>query len=170
MGVAILVLTALVSGCGSNSSNNGDKNNAENLQDLPLIERFNFEDLEGNKMDWSSTKGKVVFINFWATWCKPCIKEMPSISMAYTKLKDDNVVFIIASDEEVEKIKKFEAKHYYNFQFTHSNTSVFELDVQALPTTMIINKNGEIVFNEIGARDWSSDKSIALIKSFSSKK
>jgi len=78
-------------------------------------------------------------------------------------------MFIIASDEDVEKIRKFESKHHYSFNLVHSNTSVFDLDVQALPSTMIINENGEIVFNEIGARDWSSDKNIALIKSFSIK-
>lgn len=166
---ALFVGLFLIIGCGSNTSENEGDSNKENLQELPLVERFDFEDLEGNKVDWSETKGKLVFVNFWATWCKPCIKEMPSLSEANIQLKDEGVLFIVASDEDVSKIKKFESKHHYSFSLLHSNTSVFDLDVQALPTTIIINEEGEIVFNEIGSRDWSSDKSIALIKSFSSK-
>lgn len=156
-------------GCGSNSSKTEFDSDEENLQELPLVERFDFEDLKGNKLNWDDTKGKLVFVNFWATWCKPCIKEMPSISEANIKLKEDGVMFIVASDEDVSKIKKFESKHHYSFSLLHSNTSVFDLDIQALPTTIIINEEGKIVFNEIGSRDWSSEKSIDLIKSFSLK-
>lgn len=163
----------VLAGCGSDSTESTTSSTATkgdiNFQDLPLAERFNFNDLDGNKFDWATTDGKVVFINFWATWCKPCIKEMPSIGKAYAKLKDENVTFIIASDEEVTKIKKFEAKHYYNFELMQSKTSVFDLGIKALPTTIIINENGEIVFNEIGARDWNSKKNIELIRSLSVK-
>lgn len=157
-------------GCGNNSSEAEGDSKEEKLLELPLVERFDFEDLEGNKINWNETKGKLVFVNFWATWCKPCIKEMPSISEANIQLKEEGVLFIVASDEDVSKIQKFESKHHYSFNLLHSNTSVFDLDVQALPTTIIINEEGKIVFNEIGSRDWSSDKSIALIKSFSAKK
>ena len=79
---ALLIGLFFVVGCGSNSSEAESETKEENLQELPLVERFDFEDLEGNKMNWSDTKGKLVFVNFWATWCKPCIKEMPSISEA----------------------------------------------------------------------------------------
>lgn len=168
--IAVLMITMFAVGCGEKNSEKEEGENGETLQELPLTQRFDFEDLEGNEFDWADTKGKLVFINFWATWCKPCIREMPSLSEANIQLKDEGVIFIVASDEEVKKIKKFESKHYYSFKLSHSTVSVFDLDVQALPTTLIINENGEIVFNEIGARDWSSDKSIALIKSFSIKK
>lgn len=170
----ILLVLIFIVGCSSKDSDSSETDTsylaeyeaALKLHDLPLIERFSFEDLEGNKFDWREAKGKLVFVNFWATWCKPCIKEMPSISKANTQLKKE-VLFIIASDEEVAKIKKFESKHHYSFALMHSNTSVFDLDIQALPTTLIINEKGEIVFNEIGVRDWASEKSITLIKSFS---
>lgn len=156
-------------GAGSTETEEVAETDQSSTKEMSLIEKFNFEDLEGNKFNWDDTKGKLVFVNFWATWCKPCIKEMPSISEANSQLRDQNVVFIVASDEDVEKIKKFESKHQYSFKLMRSNASVFDLGVQALPTTIIINEAGEIVFNEIGARDWASEKSIALIKSFSTK-
>ena len=168
----VYILFGLLFLIGCNTPKKEEDNKEEGFDsqmELPLNERFSFEDLEGNKIDLSDTKGKLVFINFWATWCKPCVKEMPSISEAYIQLKDQNVVFLIASDEEVEKIKKFESKHHYSFKLIHSSASVFELDVKALPTTIILNENGDIVFNEIGARDWSSDKNIKLILSFFTK-
>lgn len=164
-------LSAILIGCGGSDSNDTTELSTQeeltNKKAAPLVDRFSFEDLEGNEFDWASTKGKLVFINFWATWCKPCIKEMPSLSAANIKLKSEGVIFIVASDEDVNKIEKFESKHHYSFGLMHSKTSVFDLDIQALPTSIIINEEGEIVFNEIGARDWNSEKSIALIKSFS---
>ena len=166
-GILVLATLACSVGCTSNSTETSKDLSEENLQELSLVERFDFEDLDGNKINWEDTNGKLVFVNFWATWCKPCIREMPSISEANIQLKNEGVMFIVASDEDVQKIQKFESKHHYSFSLVHTNTSVFDLDIQALPSTLIINENGEIVFNEIGARDWSSDKSIALIKSFS---
>jgi len=166
----ILSAVFLLFSCGSNSNSTEEKEDDTSTKELSLVEKFDFEDLEGNTIDWGETKGKLVFVNFWATWCKPCIKEMPSVSEANIQLKDDNVLFIVASDEDVEKIPKFESKHHYSFKLMHSKASVFDLGIQALPTTLIINENGEVVFNEIGARDWASEKSIALIKSFSVKK
>ncbi len=169
--IALMIAILFIAGCSTETSKVEDKANEKApSKELSLIEKFDFRDLEGNKLDWAETKGKLVFVNFWATWCKPCIKEMPSVSEANIQLKDDNVLFIVASDEDVDKISKFESKHHYNFKLMQSKASVFDLGIQALPTTLIINENGEIVFNEIGARDWASEKSIALIKSFSTKK
>ncbi len=159
-----------LSSCGSSSTNNEEKEEKNVSKELSLTDKFDFEDLDGNKIDWADTKGKLVFVNFWATWCKPCIKEMPSLSEANNLLKNHNVLFIVASDEDVEKIKKFKSKNDYSFDLIHSKTSVFDLGVQALPTTMIFNEKGEVVFNEIGSRNWASEESITLIKSSSSKK
>ena len=85
---------------------------------------------------------------------------MPDIDKAAKLLKDDNFVFLAASDEDLDKIKQFAAKSEFSFQIVRSKTSVFDLDISALPTTMVINTEGEIVFNEVGARDWSSENEI----------
>ena len=68
------------------------------------------------------------------------------------------IVFLAASDEDIVKIQKFAFKNKYSFQFVHSKTSVFDLDIMALPTTIVIDSKGEIVYNEVGAKDWASKK------------
>ena len=161
MRYVILIVLITILGCTNSSSK---KEREEKADERPLVQKIELEDLYGKEINLSELKGKVVFLNFWATWCKPCIKEMPSIDKARELLKTEPVVFIAASDEDLERIQKFIPKLPYNFQFAHSKTSVFDLDIKALPTTMIINQKGEIVFNEIGGRDWSTNKNIELIK------
>lgn len=166
-GKIVLIIVVFFMACGNKSTDTSEKEQQVISKEKPLIERFSFEDTEGNEVNISESKGKIVFLNFWATWCKPCIEEMPSINLAYNKLKDKGVVFIVASDEEPEKLKKFASKYNFDFTLIHSRISVFELNIKALPTTMIIDTKGEIVFNEVGSRDWSSESNIDLIQSFS---
>jgi len=162
----LILFILLLEGCSSPSTDSEESKTFVNVKDEPLIERITLEDLEGKRIDLNELKGNIIFLNFWATWCKPCIKEMPSIDAASKTLKGDSIVFILASDEKLNKIQKFTTVQSYTFKFAHSKTSVFDLDIKALPTTMIINSEGEIVFNEIGGRDWSTEKNIELIKSF----
>lgn len=133
----------------------------------PLVERIKLVDLNGNEINLESLKGKTIFLNFWATWCKPCIKEMPSMDKAYDQLKGDNFVFLAASDESMKKINKFVAQQDFSFQFVQIQGDIFNLDIKALPTTFIINPEGQIVYNEIGARDWHAQANIDMLLNLS---
>lgn len=150
-----LILCTFLFGCKNTNTKN-------EVQELPekLVDRIQLVDLDGNEIALASLKGKTIFLNFWATWCRPCLAEMPDIDKASKLLKDENFVFLAASDESLDKIKQFAAKSGFSFQIVHSKTSVFDLDISALPTTMVINTAGEIVYNEVGARDWSSENEI----------
>ena len=150
-----LILFTFLFGCKNT-------NTEKKAQELPekLVDRIQLVDLDGNEIPLASLKGKTIFLNFWATWCRPCLAEMPDIDKASKLLKDENFVFLAASDESLDKIKQFAAKSEFSFQIVHSKTSVFDLDISALPTTMVINTAGEIVYNEVGARDWSSENEI----------
>ena len=107
---------------------------------------LNFNQLEGN----------IVFVNFWATWCPPCLAEMPSLQSLYNDYKS-KVVFLLISNEAEEIITNFKLKNGYNFQVYKAITDVpKELSTTSIPRTFIINKKREIVVDESGAVDWNS--------------
>ena len=95
-----------------------------------------FKDETGNIINLSDLKGKVVFINFLATWCPPCIAEMPSINKLQEKFKDneDFIILMVDADNQPEKSIKFMAKRNYNLQvFTPASQIPTELLGNALP-------------------------------------
>jgi thiol-disulfide isomerase/thioredoxin len=156
--ISLLFYAALI-GCQK-----GSEKQAEQSLPEKLVDRIQLVDLDGQMISLEELKGKTIFLNYWATWCRPCLAEMPDMDKAARILRDENYIFLAASDEEIDKIKKFAAKFDYSFQFVHSKTSVFDLDIRALPTTIIIDSKGEIVYNEVGARDWSNAKELENLR------
>ena len=107
-------------------------------------------------LDFNSTKGKVVLINFWATWCPPCIAEMPSLQDLYNDY-NEKVVFLFVTNDDFETVNKFKIKKDFNFEFYQSISNVpEELKTRSIPRTFIISKSGEIVVDESGALDWNT--------------
>ena len=126
------------------------------------INKVELKELNGIAINISQYKGKAVFINFWATWCKPCIQEMPTIVQAQTKLKTDKIVFLVASNEEPAQIEKFAKRHDYDLHYVHLE-NMEALNTQALPTTFIFNPEGKLKFSETGFREWDDPANINLI-------
>ncbi len=126
------------------------------------IDKIRLTDLQGQAISLQQYQGKTVFINFWATWCKPCIQEMPSIKEAQHILQKENIIFLMASDESSEQIKDFSNTHDYKFNYVRIDNSE-EMNVQALPTTFIYNNSGKLVFSETGSRKWNDKNNIDLI-------
>ena len=166
--IQVIVIIGLL-GTFSCSTTSKEKINEEVTLPEAIVDRIVLVDLEGNKLDLDEFKGKTVFLNYWATWCRPCIAEMPDIDEVAQLLGPEGFVFLAASDESMDKIKKYVAETDYTFTFVKSETSVFNLDIMALPTTMIINKNGEIIYNEVGARKWNSETEIANLRELAQK-
>lgn len=104
-----------------------------------------------------SLKGKVVFINFWGTWCGPCVAEMPSLQKLYNA-KGENVNFaFIAMQDKPDKINSFLKKTGYTIPIYEANNKFSkEIHPQSYPTTYILNKKGEIVLLERGAVNWNA--------------
>lgn len=126
-----------------------------------LMSNYNWQlkDISGNQFDFNSVKGKVVVINFWATWCPPCIAEMPSMELLYQNYKDnEDFVFLFVSNEDVSVIKKFMTKKDYSFNVYQSLSKYpLEFDVTTIPRTFLIDRNGEIVIDKSGPADWNTD-------------
>lgn len=132
------------------------------VPDARNISFLQVRDLNGQNIDLKNYAGKTVVMNLWATWCKPCIAEMPSIEKAQAILKDEAVIFLLASGENAEEIEAFRMNHQYPFMYVRLE-NLEDLAVQALPTTYIFNPDGKLVFSETGARPWDDSASINMI-------
>jgi thiol-disulfide isomerase/thioredoxin len=132
------------------------------VSERKVISNYNWrlKDVSETDFDFNSTKGKVIVINFWATWCPPCIAEMPSLEDLYQKYKtNDNVVFLFVSNEDVSVIKNFMSKKEYTFKVYQSLTEYpTEFNVSSIPRTFVISKKGDIVIDKSGAADWNSER------------
>lgn len=126
-----------------------------------------FEDKTGKVTDLGSLKGKVIFINFWATWCPPCLAEMPSINKLYEQYKNDkDVVFIMVdADSDLAKAQQYMDKRSYQMPVYSVASNIPEnLFKGALPTTIVFDKQGRLSYNESGAANYSSSKFIEFIE------
>ncbi|WP_273566915.1 TlpA family protein disulfide reductase [Maribacter halichondriae] len=130
-----------------------------NSQKLP-----SYQDLNGNAVELSDFLGKRVVLNYWATWCKPCIEEMPSMLKAQELLEEEDYVFLLASDQSMEKIKAFKEKKKFDFTFLKYNGSMAEQQISALPATFIYNEVGERVERIDGMTEWDSPEIIQKLK------
>lgn len=129
---------------------------------------FTVKDLNGNKLQFDQYKGKVVFINLWATWCGPCKAEMPGIEKLYSKMKNDSISFVMLSldkDQALSKVKDYIAKNEYTFPvFMPSGFLAEQLQVPSIPTTFVISKEGKIIMKEVGTRNYDTQKMIDFLK------
>ncbi|MFK7781096.1 TlpA family protein disulfide reductase [Psychroserpens sp.] len=120
---------------------------------------WNLKDLKGQSLNFNSLKNKVVVINFWATWCPPCIAEMPSMEALYQSYKNnDDIVFLFVSSEDTEKLSEFMEEKNYSFPvYQPVSNYPSELNVSSIPRTFVIDKSGAITIDKSGAANWNSE-------------
>ena len=111
-----------------------------------------------DKVEFSEYAGKVIFVNFWATWCPPCIAEMPSLQLLYEDYQDEIVVLFVSSEDR-ETVRGFLNRKKYSIPaYRPLSEAPIPLNGNTLPTTYLIDKQGKIVIQKVGAADWNSDK------------
>jgi len=131
----------------------------------PAID-FTLPDLAGKKIALSDYKGKVVLLNFWATWCPYCVEEMPSLQLLYDRNKGKKFELLAVSiGEELSDVKKFSGKGGYRFEVLLDKDKNVGRQYQAfsIPRTYIIDKKGIIVDKIIGSRNWIKDPLVRKI-------
>jgi len=136
----------------------------DNTKKTQLVD-YNWELLNKNSAiyNFKDTKEKVVLVNFWATWCPPCIAEMPSMQALYNDYKD-KIEFVFVSNEKQETINKFLEKKEYNFNvYTPVGKAPILFNVSSMPRTYLIDKAGNIIIDKNGTANWNSKKVRATI-------
>lgn len=121
------------------------------------------EDLDGNRINLNELEDKPLFINFWATWCPPCLAEMPSIQRLYDEYKD-KMHFILASNESSKVLKQFIEKKEYTFPVYVLRENVPDVFAsRSIPASFLISTKGKIVMKKQGAAKWDGKRVKRLI-------
>ena len=131
---------------------------------------FSFPNLDGNKVSLTDYRGKVVLLNIWATWCAPCVAEMPSMQKLYQELKDEGFLILAVSLDEsgVEAVKPFVEKHKLEFPVLLDTKGEIKslYQITGIPESFIIDKSGTIVEKIVGPRDWATSGAIRYFRNF----
>ena len=159
MGYVILRGPARVSLPPANVTRRGDYGMAEYAWKL--------RDLKGNLVDFEQYRGRPVFLNIWATWCPPCVSEMPSINSlaANTRLKD--VAFLCVSvEDDLEVVSRFANSRGLKVPiFLGGAEAPTPFRTEGIPATFLINREGKIVSKYIGSAEWNEERVISAIES-----
>jgi thiol-disulfide isomerase/thioredoxin len=163
--IAVLVLLCLPA--YSEEGGLFSKIGIQSIRDRKKAPHFCLEGLNGEKVQLNALKGKIIFLNFWASWCGPCKEEMPSIEFLYQHYEKRDFVFLTISVDYggPEPVRKFIEKHRYRFPVlldpTWKMLDLFEIN--KIPATLIIDKKGKMIGSVIGPRNWSSPEVFSLV-------
>lgn len=139
------------------------------LKKIQVLEKVDYnwslKTLDGQVFDLERARGRVVLINIWATWCPPCVMEMPGFQRLYDKLKNE-IVFVFASYEEAEVLSGFLKKNNYTFPVYIFKTLPSFYENQGIPVTFVISQEGKIVYKEVGGPiAWDTKKTVNFLRS-----
>jgi thiol-disulfide isomerase/thioredoxin len=129
--------------------------------------KVGFYDEKGMQLNLSAFRGKVALVNFWATWCGPCIEEMPSLERlkAARESSDFTVVSISEDHGGAPAVDSFMAKHglHLDRYLDQNGTLSNALDIEGIPTTVLLDRDGRIIGRFEGGADWSGPDAAAVI-------
>ena len=155
----------------SQTNEDAPLNNIAIFENPKLISSLIFEDFSGNEIDLDDYHGKLVIINFWATWCAPCKKEMPSLDNLYQSNEFKNLQIFAVNMEQpnTTKTKKFFTDlniQKLKFFFDKNLNFVKEFKLRGVPTTVLINKKGQEFARIIGDTNFQDKKFIKWLLNY----
>ncbi|MEO5348372.1 MAG: TlpA family protein disulfide reductase [Magnetococcus sp. YQC-3] len=127
------------------------------MSNRPSAKEFALKDPEGRLHTLSQYRGQVVLVNFWATWCPPCLKEMPSMERLWKELGGKGLVILAVNiGESADNVEYFGFSHNLTFPLLldQNDSSSRAWLVRGLPTSYVLDSQGRIVYQAIGERDW----------------
>jgi len=138
------------------------------VYETPPLKDFELPTMTGDTMKLSDHKGKVVLVNFWATWCPPCREEMPGIHNVWMQLKDKGFeVLAVNLGEDAEDVDRFIFEYgledSFYFLLDSESEAMKLLEVKGLPTTFIVDKEGNKYYEALGPRQFDSEEIVSLI-------
>lgn len=152
----------------SNLSYSDDNNQLLINKPTKIVNPFDIENLNGKKIKISDSKNKILVLNFWATWCPPCIKEIPDLQKLQGDFQNDVEVLFISVDANFKKtVPKFLKKNKFSGLKVFNDEKLLitkKFEVKIMPTTIVINKDFKEKFRVTGYVEWSSQKYRELIK------
>jgi peroxiredoxin len=167
--IIVVVLVGAAVYLVSSSSSRSPGEMAKSVVAGDLAPDFQLEDTKGNKISLSDLRGKVVMVNFWATWCPPCKLEMPSMEkLNQIMAGEDFVMLAINSEENGRSVVPAFLKnnpHDFTVLYDDNGTVQQQYGVYRFPESFIIRKDGTVDQKVVGAIDWASSETIAYFKS-----
>lgn len=165
--VLSLLALALLQGCGNDNA--GPATTTESAPAVTSAPQAvntdaKFVDLQGQPVELTAYAGKKVFLNYWATWCAPCIREIPSIARAGAELEDEGYVFLLASDESLDTISDFIAEREFDGKFVKLNKFFGAWGINAVPSSELYDESGNLVVTWAGAFEWDSPEMLEAIR------
>lgn len=121
-------------------------------------------DLNGEPVNLNQFKNKKLFVNFFATWCGPCVMEMPELNKAAQVLEKDGFVFICVSDEPIERLRYFSQQYAGALRVYQTSKKLDSLGVHSFPTSYLFKPDGKIAYKKIGTQEWGSEEMIETLK------
>ena len=167
----IIIFTYLISSSSSYAIQQPNLKNLVIHKDPIKLEKINFKNINNEIINLSDFKNSLIIINFWATWCAPCIEEMPSLNklQSNTDFKSLEIIPINIGRDSVEKSSDFYKKLKINnleLYFDESVELANKFLLRGLPTTIFVNKNGEEFARIIGYVDFDNKKIIEWLKEY----
>ena len=127
---------------------------------------FNLKDSKGHIINFTEFEDKVVFVNLWASWCAPCIAEMPSIQSLYNKVDQEDIAFVMLSmDRSPERAYAFIEKREFTFPvYTTSGPLPKVFRAPSIPTTLVLSKEGQIVSKKVGMANYNKKSFLKFLE------
>ena len=138
----------------------------------PVAPKLKLLNMDGKQVDLEKLKGQVVLVNFWATWCPPCRREMPSLQRLWQKLGKSKLQIVAVNvGEDADTVLGFmgmlDTSPTFPIVFDKDSAVLNAWPVKGLPTTFLIDRNGHVAYRAIGGRDFDSPENIRFITEFS---